>query len=186
MIKVVHLEPWTRRHRSLFERWPAETNLLLPALLLRGPGEPYDVEPITLAVMYNNALVGRFSIRVTDAGAYVGYALNVSCRGVGLGIPTMRAGLGYCANTLSCRFAWGSVAAANRPALMADFACGFAIVGESDWRLLPADFDISLLDRLKSGTYRLLPDPAVLYYRVECNLYQYTYHSPLVARVDDD
>lgn len=173
---MIEILQWTKKHRSELERWPKEDNLLLPALMLRAKGEPYDLPVASFALVNDGALVGRFSYRLLSNGvAFVGLVLSPAARGTGVAVPSMRGSLlRLCAMGVTAAF--GSVAAANKPALMMNYASGFRLSEVFDWRDLPADFDTSLLAKCKKDTYRLLPVPAMLYRQVyvELSLAMYT------------
>lgn len=168
----VTLVPWSRRHTRLMCSWPAETDPLLPLLLLRGSYEPWDVPPSTLAVLTEDGrLVGRFTYRVTRNArlfAFVGLHLNPACRNAGYGVSAMRQALVYLRDE-GLAFAWASVAAANRAAMLMNFNAGFSLAGRQDWRAVPEPVDLVLLARLPARTVSLDP-PSVLYKQISADL----------------
>lgn len=180
---MIEVAEWTKKHRSWLEAWPMENNPLLPAFLLRVPQEPYDYAVASFAILNEGSLVGRFSYRLLPNNvAFVGLVLSPAVRGFGFGVPAMCASLlALCA--LGVTSAFGSVAAANKPALAMDLAAGFRLMSTCDWRDLPVDFDVALLARCPVGSWRLFPVPAMLYHQVSVALSSdmYTGVAQLVA-----
>lgn len=172
--------PRTERFRRLMRAWPLGP-MYEAAFLLRAPSEPYQLPPVTLALVRVDGvvldLIGAFTYRKDSPfSAFVGLVLAPGARGRGLALPSMLAGLEYLRVSAGCRVAWGSVAAANRPALRMDLAAGFVVTpGLDDWRMLPAGFDVSILVRFPTETYSLGSEvlgirPMMRYFRVVCSL----------------
>lgn len=178
---TIEVTEWTKKHRSWLEAWPMENNPLLPAFLLRVPEEPYDYAVASFAILNEGALIGRFSYRMLpDRVAFIGLVLSPAVRGFGFGVPAMRSSLlALCAFGVTSAF--GSVAAANKPALAMDLAAGFRLMSTCDWRQLPANFDLNLLARCPVGSYRLDPVPAMLYHQVSVSLSGYVYRGGAIG-----
>lgn len=162
MIALIEVADWTKKHRSELEHWPTEPNRLLPIFMLRTDLEPYEVEPINFAIIYKNALIGRFTYRISmHRVAFVGLAISPAFRGKGLGIASMRASLARLGD-LGIASAYCSVAMANLPSLGMLRASGFYSLS-MDWRLLPSGYDCSALIGFPASTYRVGDRPAMLY-----------------------
>lgn len=172
---MIEVQPWTRKHRSELEHWPSEPNLLLPAFLLRSQDEPYDVEPISFAVCYQGALIGRFTYRVNGHRiAFVGLVLSPAVRGRRLGRSAMAGSL-VRLGQLGIASAYCSVAMANTPSYHMLLSSSF-YMSSLEWRLLPDSFNFSSLVGLDEKYYRLGDAPAMLYavMFVSIDFYMYT------------
>lgn len=163
--------PRTAKYERAARLWP-EPSPVQSALLLRAESEPYNVIPVTWAILAGGVFVGLFTYRSThrNTAAFVGMVIAPEFRGKGYAVPAMRAAM-RALGALGYFWAWGSVAAANKAALYMDFNAGFTLdAGNQDWRMLPEGFDLATLDAFKPDTYRLDPVPALLYHRVRCML----------------
>lgn len=154
--------PWTRKHRSDFERWPSEPERLLPLYLLGAADEPSTNAACSFAVVVSGAAVGRFTVRYyDDSRVLVGLVLSPAVRGQHLSAAAFRAGL-HCLALSGVCSAVASVALANVASFKMIQRCGF-VVDHLESRVIPSSVDLSLLDGLPSYSYSLAPVPAVVY-----------------------
>lgn len=159
---MIEVCPWSKKYRSELEHWPSEPNLLLPAFLLRSQGEPYAVEPINFAIVYQGALIGKFTYRVDGHRiAFVGLVLSPAVRGQRLSRPSMAGSL-VRLGQLGIASAYCSVAMANTPSYAMLLSSSF-YMSSLEWRLLPQGFNCSSLIGLDDKYYRLGDAPAMLY-----------------------
>lgn len=169
---MIAVSEWTRLHRSMLSGWRTDDSVLSPAFLLRAPFEPYQVQPISLALSLDGLLLGRFTYRWQYSNdAFVGLVLAPSVRGRRLSVPCMVAALTWLAWS-GITTASASVAVANVASYKMLFASGFSPIPEPcyDWRSLPSDFDVSLLSSCLAGSYVLEPAPAMLYVRLAMSI----------------
>lgn len=159
------VDEWKRRHSRLASRWQHEDNANVAAFMLRAKHEPYCIKPVSLAVLSDGDLVGRFSYRLIDGLAFVGIYLQPAARNRGIGLEASCKGI-HETVAAGAREIWCSVAAPNRPAIWLNAALGYRFDGTEDWRILPDGFCLEQLIKWRCSDWRFLPEPAVLYKRM--------------------
>jgi GNAT superfamily N-acetyltransferase len=171
---MIELQDWTRYHRSQLERW-LEPSKLLPAFTLRADDEPWNETVTNYALLAAGSLLGRFSFRSAGSGvAFFGLVLAPAARGYGYSRLCLRAALCRLASN-GFVTASASVAVANEPSVRMLNSAGLYPVRASEWRPLPAGFDVTLLLSLPGWTYRIGVPFEMLYRRMQVGLDWYMY-----------
>lgn len=161
--RMLQVRPWSRRHSRLLRDWACD-DICNSVYRLRADFEPYWLVPSSLAILFGEVLIGRFTYRTfTATSTFTGIVLDPTFRGRRLACPAIEASTHYLAEHDNILWFYASVAAANKASLNAHIKAGYKVEG-FDWRKLSSyTFDISFLSSLGADVYY---NQSLLYYHM--------------------